>query len=749
MQTQFISVGGNRHPHAADWNEHQKIVAFGANRAIAIWDPVVKLLYTLHGHQKLVTCVKFIDQQTLLSGSEDGTVRIWAFDNSTQRYVSIHTLNDHSNKSITCVTADRTGTLIVTGSADGSVVFYSVGQDMAVLGKATVTDRFYPLGVAAQVFSERFVAAVGGTSNSIFIFSGSMVGDSQITLDAKLEGHENWIRDIQFSNQAENNLLLASASQDRYIRLWRLHQGSIDAPRLANESIEEDVLTNKVHHINNNRHSITFEALILGHDDWVFSVSWHPTKLQLLSTSADSSANIWTPEELSGVWVCSARLGDISIKGASTATGASGGFWKGLWLYGGQSIATVGKTGSWRVWSAGPAGWTSQVGISGHFKDATDVCWSDDGTYFLSTSLDQTTRLYAEWKENGEWYEMARPQIHGYDMITIKSLNSYTFVSGGDEKIFRVFQEPKGIASLLTKLTGVAAPTSGVALPESAIVPALGLSNKQQSQDDEVNGESDNDDVVEENISSILSSLKQPPKEDHLQRLTLWPEQEKLYGHGYEVVSLDASPDKRILASCCKANNENHAVIRLYDIATWKQLANPLKLHSLTVTRLRFSPDNKYLLSVSRDRQWAVWERKSDGGEFSLHAHDPKGHSRIIWDCCWLPDSTGFVTGSRDKSFKLWRLKGGSWTCAKQVPLGSSAVTALDIDDRGQLIVGTEEGDLHIYSIAGDDVQLLKSLPKQDCPDQRIQRVCWRPNRLGEFAVASGDWSVRVYGDKI
>lgn len=37
----YIGVGGNRHPAAADWDRKTWLVAFGADQNIAIWDPLV------------------------------------------------------------------------------------------------------------------------------------------------------------------------------------------------------------------------------------------------------------------------------------------------------------------------------------------------------------------------------------------------------------------------------------------------------------------------------------------------------------------------------------------------------------------------------------------------------------------------------------------------------------------------------------------------------------------------------------
>jgi hypothetical protein len=38
----YISVGGNRHPAAADWDrEKSGLLAFGADNNVALWNPLV------------------------------------------------------------------------------------------------------------------------------------------------------------------------------------------------------------------------------------------------------------------------------------------------------------------------------------------------------------------------------------------------------------------------------------------------------------------------------------------------------------------------------------------------------------------------------------------------------------------------------------------------------------------------------------------------------------------------------------
>lgn len=709
----------------------------------------------------------------LLSGSDDKSVKLWKLDVKTGNASCIHTVQNHTAP-INCIatlrsshqTSNSSHSIFATGAADATIKIWSFdGKEIKAIQTIKTTPKYFPLAVALSPLGDdgnTFILASAGTKDIIQIYTGtvtsSSTGDasteysSNFTFQATLSGHEGWIRSLDFTPETpldpNSDLLLASASQDKYIRLWRIHQGT-ELPVQASTASDPTVgaylpgrsPANKAHRFKAGAdYSVTFESLLFNHDDWIYSAKWHQsnTSLQLLSTSADNSLAIWEADPSSGIWLTSARLGEISReKGATTATGSIGGFWTGLWSPTGTSLLTLGRTGSWRRWDwdADTSAWVPAVSVSGHTKPVTGIAWSrgsstGGGDYLLSTSADQTTRLHARAAATSTWHEMARPQIHGYDLNCIDALSETRFVSGADEKLMRVFDEPRAVAKMLHAVAGIGSAEEAGDRPDAANMPVLGLSNKATVETEDataaeataaVNPEVDRSAVDPATIvrSSALD-IAHPPFEESLSRHTLWPEIEKLYGHGYEISCLAASHDGKLIASACKASSLNHAVIRIFETDRWTELRPPLAVHTLTATRLRFSADDRFLLSVGRDRQWAVFERQETGkdGEMSyvLKQAEPKGHTRMILDGAWAPaatttdgvESRAFATAGRDKNVKVWALneEGKFGLCATVAD--DHPVTAVDFlsrqDENGHCLLasGNDAGKIKIHTLKID-----------------------------------------------
>lgn len=742
----------------------------------------------LNGHAKAVNAVKFfptksIGVSVLLSGAADNTIRIWRARNDEASYTCVKTVTGHTNP-ITKIATLIGSDIFASGSSDGSVKIWKLVHDgdfasidVELLQTIFLKPKYFPLILAlGQLDADSMVLAVAGTRPTIQIFVSQ---DTQFQLSATLTGHEGWIRALDFTRETpdlSSDLLLASASQDKYIRLWRFHRGN-ELP-VASSALNDPALgglvkslSNKAHWIESatSKHSITFEALLLGHEDWIYTASWRHRdgKLQLLSTSEDNSLSIWESDPTSGVWVCITRLGEISAqKGSTSATGSAGGFWIGLWSPDSNSVVSLGRTGSWRKWtfSATEDLWAQQVAITGHVREVMGVTWSRDGAYLLSTSRDQTTRLFSEWQREGaapSWHEFSRPQIHGYDLNCVDAISDSEFVSGADEKLLRVFDEPKGVADMLSKLCNIQSKDT-TDLPDAANIPVLGLSNKaiQAVGDDEPveDGEEDEREAVDPASIIKKSALvfSHPPFEDHLARHLLWPETEKLYGHGYEISAVAVSRDGGLVATACRASSIDHAVIRLYDTKEWLEVKPALKAHSLTVTSLQFSSNDQYLLSVGRDRQWAVWERSKEPSLYALKHSNPKGHARMILSCDWTSlEQPTFLTAGRDKSVKIWQIADGE-VQLKGMVAANASITAVAsservIDGTTWFAFGTETGEIGIVSVKADALDKVEVaiVSAEISPAKTINQIVWRPCRSEEqeqqIAVATDDSSVRVY----
>ncbi|KAF1965941.1 RNA polymeras-like protein II Elongator subunit [Bimuria novae-zelandiae CBS 107.79] len=791
---EFFSIGGNRNPAAADWDQDGSgLLAFGADNSIALWTPSDNKLRgptaILSGHTDVVNAVKFFPDKPphlniLLSGGADHSLRIWSGPSKSQNnFKLLKTIIEHKSPITRIATLPGSDTF-ATGASDGIVKIWRLVHDddfatvdVEPMQSISLTPRYFPLAIAlAKLDDSALVLAVGGTRSTIQIFVSL---DTRFQLSATLTGHEGWIRALDFTREktdGNSDLLLASASQDKYIRLWRVHQGE-ELPAVSSALTDPALgvlgksLSNKAHRFASatSKYSITFEALLLGHEDWIYTASWQHRagRLQLLSTSEDNSLAIWEADPTSGVWVCITRLGEISAqKGSTSATGSAGGFWIGLWSPDGDSVVSLGRTGSWRRWtySSTEDMWTQQVAITGHVREVKGVSWSRDGTYLLTTGLDQTTRLFSEWKreEVSSWHEFSRPQIHGYDLNCIDCLTNTQFISGADEKLLRVFDEPKGVAEMLNKLCKIE--TTSAELPDAANIPVLGLSNKaiQAVGEDEPveNGDEDEREAVDPASVVRKSTLQfdHPPFEDHLARHLLWPETEKLYGHGYEISAVAVSSDGSVVATACRASSIDHAVIRLYDTKEWLEIKPPLKAHSLTVTALQFSPDDRYLLSVGRDRQWVVWEKGSDAAYVLKHAN-PKGHTRMILGASWTSlEQTTFMTAGRDKSVKIWQIIDDGVVLKGSVSV-NAAVTAVAcnrqlLDGKVQFAMGTENGELTVGVAEADglDKATTTTVAKEVSPAKGVNQIVWRPGRdaMGQqMAVASDDSSVRIFNVSI
>ncbi|XP_043668113.1 probable elongator complex protein 2 [Vespula pensylvanica] len=768
MTTCYISCACNRVPHSIDWGRN-KLICYAACNAVAIYNPdfskIGKVLQTLHGHKNRVNTVQWIkfgngDPETeILSCSSDGTAIIWSNIHGSFKCTSIlnvgeivtfsnylyldNTFNDISFNKL----------LICTGSSTGELKLWLRNDHNNAICFQTLTfGRKLPIEafISYLPYSNYSLLVIALEDSSIQLYiQNSKTTDLNFEKAQILLGHEDWIRCIDITNDIEGNILIATGSQDATIRLWKI---SI----YKEEKSSEEILEQKKHlfEVDEIKYNTTLESVLSGHEGWIYGVHWYPVKkkdginhnsIKLLSCSLDKSMIIWEPDPTTGIWYETVRVGEVG--------GNSLGFYTCKFSPDGLNILAHSYHGSFHIWqySSSAEDWIPRFAPNGHFGEVVDLCWDPKGRFLITTSTDQTTRIHAPYKDGLTelWHEIGRPQVHGYNMACLAILKPYMFASGAEEKVVRIFTAPSNFKKYLTQIANTDDFENMVA--EGANVPALGLTNKAIF-----------DTEVKKNENCLKNEDYNPLTEEELMQDTLWPELQKLYGHGYEIFSMAARYDGVLLATACRSTSPEYSTIILWDTKIWSQIQK-LSFHQLTVTQLSFSPNGKYLLSVSRDRRWSLYECNENF--YNLVACSSKRdnlHSRIIWCCAWSHDSLYFATGSRDGKIGIWD------ETVKEVktivPLTSldvqnQSVTALSfaplkIEEYYILAVGYEAGHIEVYKL------ILKT---EDCLWKKyiiyntaqahhltVKKLAFRPqdnNQYNELQLAScgSDHTVRIY----
>ncbi|CAN8320958.1 unnamed protein product [Cochlearia groenlandica] len=794
----FIGAGCNRVVNNVSWGA-SGLVSFGSQNAVAVFSPkTAQIITTLPGHKASVNCTHWLpsskfafkakdfDRHFLLSGDSDGIIILWELSTTINKWRKVVQLPLSHKKGVTCITAyivSETKAIVASASSDGVVNIWDVSFPSKSTEECDVTclDSICADSKAIVTLSlaelpqnpGRFVLALGGLDNKIKLYCGERTG--KFTFVCELKGHTDWIRSLDFSlplqstEETTNSIMLVSSSQDKVIRIWKLvlvgDVGSWRREITLASYIEGPVFVSGTF-----TYQISVESVLIGHEDWVYSVEWEPPingsshqPLSILSASMDKTMMIWRPEKKAGVWVNVVCVGELSH--------CALGFYGGHWSADGDSILAHGYGGSFHLWrnvsnSKESENWQMQKVPSGHFAAVTDITWARSGEYLLSVSHDQTTRVFSSWKsdeaEDEHWHELARPQVHGHDIncvAMIQGKGNHRFVSGAEEKVVRVFEAP---LSFLKTLNHTCAGREG-SFPEDlqadvqvlgANMSALGLSQKpiylhSSSEPQEKNGAGEGLETFETVPEAAPAELREPPIEDQLAFHTLWPESHKLYGHGNELFSLCCDHNGSLVASSCKAQSSAMAEIWLWEVGTWKAVGR-LQSHSLTVTNLEFSYDDTLLLSVSRDRHFSVFSvQRTENGEVSQKLiAKVEAHKRIIWACSWNPLGHHFATSSRDKTVKIWSIESNA--IVKQIltlpPFASSvtavAWTGLDRKEKsGCIAVGMESGLIELWKIKIVETEegtkatgaLALRLEPFMCHVSAVNRLAWRPTEESEI----------------
>lgn len=138
--------------------------------------------------------------------------------------------------------------------------------------------------------------------------------------------------------------------------------------------------------------------------------------------------------------------------------------------------------------------------------------------------------------------------------------------------------------------------------------------------------------------------------------------------------------------------------------ATSAAIDKTLSGHKELVYSVSFSPDGKHLLSGSFDKTLKLWD-VATGKEVKTYA-GASGHNDLILTTAFNPDGLSFASGAKDNTIKLWDMpaSGGFREYpGSTAPIVSEAITS----DGSKLATGQQDGLIRIWNTS-DGKELAK-----------------------------------------
>ncbi|KRY69312.1 Elongator complex protein 2 [Trichinella pseudospiralis] len=511
-----ISVGCDRNSDTADWDN--EFIAFSSKRNIFLLRPetddsaaqIESVNYFTYD-QSCINTVKYVKngKNYLVSGSCSGSVVVWKIvgNNIFPKYLlhkngcCVLDVDDAKTPKLLIDEKMSFSVLRVAGLClpDRNLFFVIACFDEAKssnlrIWKAGCSSENFAFQVCACTlfetcslyscdltpYNEGILVATGHTDWMIRIHFLPYDGEFQNTV-LVLSSHKDWIESLHFSTvqgniQALSILLLDHWTKQSKCGNFTRHSSKLKMMRKKDCSL-------KLAHENEKCYVIN-DATLVNHEQAVYGVKWCPgDNKKLVSCSVDKSVIIWKYDMQLNCWCEEKVLGEVG--------GQAAGFYGVMFSPDGQSVMAHSFDGSLHCWKCDQENWKSVIMPSGHARKVRDVDWDSRGQYIVSCGNDKTTRLFGWWKRKGKkatFHELSRAQVHGYEMACLSVTRRGELVSGGEEKVLRVFNAPTSFVELLSSVCEVEhflENEDRLVAGDRAIMPALGLSNISISDDND------------------------------------------------------------------------------------------------------------------------------------------------------------------------------------------------------------------------------------------------------------------------
>ncbi len=576
-------------------------------------------------------CTYSPDRKTCAVGLYNGNIHVY----NTLDWKKICTLTGHTDW-VSSVVYSPNGEQIASGSWDNTVRLWdarSAALTAILKGHTSIVNSvaFSPNG--GQIAS-------GSDDHTVRVWDA----DSG-KLTATLKGHTNYVNSVVYSPSGQQ---IASGSHDRTVRVWDAASGVLTATLKGHTNVVTSAVTSVVYSPDGKRiasgsddHTVRLWnaasgghiATFKGHTDRVSSVVYSPNGKQIASGSVDNTVRLWD--------AASRRL-------TATLTGHTKRVTSVVYSPNGQQIAS----GSWdnkvRLWDVRLAQPSRKV--IGHTKRVSSVAYSPNGQQIASGSYDNTVRLWDA--ASGNLTATLTGQTWKVSSV-VYSPNGQQVASGSFDYMVRLWNAISG--NLTATLTGHTKRVSSVVYSPNGKQIASG------SDDHTVR-------VWDADSGALTATLR---------------------GHTSIVSSVAYSPNGGQIASGSVDNT-----VRLWDTASGA-LAATLKGHTGEVTSVVYSPNGEQIASGSVDNTVQLWDAGSGAVAATL-----KGHTGEVTSVVYSPSGEQIASGSDDQTVRLWDVISGRCLAVIQGFSGNLNSLAWKVtSDSHYLVTGSGDKSVRVWKL--------------------------------------------------
>jgi WD40 repeat protein len=412
---------------------------------------------------------------------------------------------------------------------------------------------------------------------------------------------------------------------------------------------------------------------LVGHSNWVESVSFSPDGKTIATASHDKTVKFWSRDgqllktltghnervnrvvfSPDGKTIATAstdktvKLWSLDGRLLHTLAGHKGDIWGVSFSPDGRLLATASNDMTVKLWSK--EGQLLRTITAAHNPEFGTVSWvrsvsfSPDGKTIATASRDKTIKL---WSLDGRLLHTLTGHSDWVDSLSF-SPDGKTIASASNDKTIKLWSIDGKELHTLTGHDGFVSSVSfspdGKTIASASKDKTVKLWSIDGQLLDTLTG---HDDFVESATFSPDGKTLASASQDKTVKLWSLDSQElhTFTGHGDGVNSVSFSPDGKTIASASEDKT----------VKLWSrdgQLLHTLQGHNSPVTRVVFSSDGQLLATASTDKTAKLWSR--DGQLL----HTLQGHKSIVWGLSFSPDGKTIASASEDKTVKLWSLEG-------------------------------------------------------------------------------------------